>query len=628
MAKLSQSPWLEMSDDSTVESLVALQTEILEKVACGEPLASVADHLCRRAEMIAPHAVCSVLTLDRENRLRTLSGPSLPERYSRAINGTLIGPGVGCCGSAAYRGVAVEVTDIECDPLFEEYRSLVLPLGLRACWSSPIKARDGRVVGTFAFYFSTRRGPTDVERDVVTRCTHLCSIAIEHDEIRRRMHELAFVDTLSKAPNRASFNLRISQLTGANSQPFALLLIDLDHLKEINDTLGHAGGDVLVRTIAERLKTAPIAAEHFRIGGDEFAVIVPNCNTASQMTKAAHALIEAVSIPFQYGEQMIASSVTVGGALHGCDGTDAETLYQNADFALYHAKAESRGGFIPFVRGMRTAITRRFQTIREVGDALSEGRIFAAYQPIVRIDTAEIVGVEALVRMRTPEGKIVSASEIHEALSDPRIGDNLTMQMLSEVTSDVSTWLKNDISLQHVGINVAGPDFQTGDLERRILQYFSAIDISLEHIILEINETVFMGSRDNHIARAAESLREKGMRVALDDFGTGHASLTHLMNFPVDIIKIDKSFVNRMIEDHRSFIIVEGLIEIAHKLGMQIIAEGIETAEQATKLSLLGCALGQGYHYGRPASAAATMELLRRFSLRPGEPSKYQVPYR
>jgi diguanylate cyclase (GGDEF)-like protein len=611
-----------------VKSLVALQTDILEKVAYGEPLASVADHLCRQTETITPDAVCSVLTVDREGRLRALAGPSLPERYSRAISGIPVGPDVGCCGSAAYHGVAVEVTDIECDPLFDNYRRLVLPLGLKACWSSPIKARDGRVVGTFAFYFPTCRGPTDVEREVVARCTHLCSIAIEHDEIRRRMHELAFVDTLSKAPNRASFNLRINQLTEANSKPFALLLIDLDHLKEINDTLGHAGGDMLVRTTAERLKTAPIAVEAFRIGGDEFAVVVPSCSTASQMAKAAKDLIEAVSMPFQYGEHTIASSVTVGGALYGCDGTDAETLYQNADFALYHAKAEFRGGFIPFVNGMRTAITRRIETIREIGDALSDGRVFATYQPIVRINTAEIVGVEALVRMRTPEGRIVPASEFHDAISDPRIGDNLTMRMLSEVTADVRTWLDNGISLQHVGINVASPDFQKGDLANRILQNFAEVDVPLEHIILEINETVFMGGRDNHIARAAENLRTKGMRVALDDFGTGHASLTHLLNFPVDIIKIDKSFVARMIEDHRSLVIVEGLIETAHKLDMQIIAEGIETEEQADKLASLGCTLGQGYRFGHAASAATTFELLRRFSRNPDRPATYEVPYR
>ncbi|MHA6688751.1 EAL domain-containing protein, partial [Mesorhizobium sp. A556] len=349
---------------------------------------------------------------------------------------------------------------------------------------------------------------------------------------------------------------------------------------------------------------------------------------SSEMASAAHVLIETISMPLQYGGHTIVSSVTVGGALYGCDGIDAEILYQNADFALYHAKAECRGGFIPFVPGMRTAITHRIHTIREVGNALSEGRIFAAYQPIVRIDTAEIVGVEALARMRTPEGRIVPANEFHEAISDPRIGNNLTMQMLSEVAADVRTWLDNRISLQHVGINVASPDFQKGDLEDRIVQSFAAADVPLEHVILEINETVFMGGRDNHIARAAENLRAKGMRVALDDFGTGHASLTHLLNFPVDFIKIDKSFVDRMIEDQRSLVIVEGLIEVAHKLDMKIIAEGIETEEQANKLVSLGCILGQGYRYGRPASAATTLELLRRFTQQPDRPSKYQVPYR
>ncbi|KAB0567713.1 EAL domain-containing protein [Brucella pituitosa] len=218
---------------------------------------------------------------------------------------------------------------------------------------------------------------------------------------------------------------------------------------------------------------------------------------------------------------------------------------------------------------MRTVITYRIQTIREVRDALSEGRLLAAYQPIVRIDTAQIVGVEALVRMRTPEGRIVSADQFHEAISDPRIGNNLTVQMLSQVTTDVRAWLDNGISLQHVCINVAGTDFQKSGLEERIVEKFAAANIPIEHVILEINETVFMGGYDNHVARAAENLRAKGMHVALDDFGTGHASLTHLIDFPVDIIKIDKTFVGRMIEDRRSLAIVEGLIEVALKLDVE-----------------------------------------------------------
>lgn len=608
-----------MLADFSTAALIDLQSEILEMIAYGEPLAKVAETLCRRAEAAAPGSICSILRVDRAGLLHPLAAASLPADYSDKLDGLRIGPCVGSCGTAAFRGEAVEVSDIENDPLWADFKSLALPLGLRACWSSPIKARDGRAIGTFAFYSRVPRGPTELERDVVARCTHLCAIAIEHDELSRRMHELAFVDTLTGLPNRASFNLRLEQLTKSKTVPFALLLVDLDHLKEVNDTLGHAGGDAMIRTVAERLKVISGRIEAFRLGGDEFAVILTGCAAEADMSDAAQGLIRAMSRPFQHDGHMCVPFVTVGGAL-GEDTRNAESLCQNADFALYHGKESNRGGFVPYRQGMRTAITHRIQAIRELGDALSHERVFPAYQPVVRIDTSEIVGVEALARMRTPEGRVVSAAEFQDVLSDPRVGTQLTLRMLRAVAADVRAWLDMGIPFQHVGINVTGVDFQKGDLDRRMTEIFGAAGVPLSHVILEVNESVFMGGRDKHVARAVETLRASGMRVALDDFGTGYASLTHLLSFPVDIIKIDKSFVDRLLDDRPSLVIVAGLIDIARKLDMRVVAEGVETNEQAEVLLSLGCVLGQGYRYARPVPASAATELLLRFAQKIGQP--------
>jgi diguanylate cyclase (GGDEF)-like protein len=608
-----------MLADFSTAALIDLQSEILEMIAYGEPLAKVAETLCRRAEAAAPGSICSILRVDRAGLLHPLAAASLPADYSDKLDGLRIGPCVGSCGTAAFRGEAVEVSDIENDPLWADFKSLALPLGLRACWSSPIKARDGRAIGTFAFYSRVPRGPTELERDVVARCTHLCAIAIEHDELSRRMHELAFVDTLTGLPNRASFNLRLEQLTKSKTVPFALLLVDLDHLKEVNDTLGHAGGDAMIRTVAERLKVISGRIEGFRLGGDEFAVILTGCAAEADMSDAAQGLIRAMSRPFQHDGHMCVPFVTVGGAL-GEDTRNAESLCQNADFALYHGKESNRGGFVPYRQGMRTAITHRIQAIRELGDALSHERVFPAYQPVVRIDTSEIVGVEALARMRTPEGRVVSAAEFQDVLSDPRVGTQLTLRMLRAVAADVRAWLDMGIPFQHVGINVTGVDFQKGDLDRRMTEIFGAAGVPLSHVILEVNESVFMGGRDKHVARAVETLRASGMRVALDDFGTGYASLTHLLSFPVDIIKIDKSFVDRLLDDRPSLVIVAGLIDIARKLDMRVVAEGVETNEQAEVLLSLGCVLGQGYRYARPVPASAATELLLRFAQKIGQP--------
>jgi diguanylate cyclase (GGDEF)-like protein len=618
-----------VSDRWSNETWADLQSNVFELLAYGEPAKVVATVVCRYAEEFAPETICSVLSVDRDGRLHPLASPSLPDAYSNALDGLPIGPTVGSCGTAAYLGEPVIVSDIENDPLWQDYKQLPLPLGLKACWSTPIKARDGRVIGTFAFYFRAVRGPSDRERQIVDRCTHLCALVIEHEEIGRRVHDLAYLDTFTDLPNRTSFDRRLLEATRPGEPGFALLLCDADHLKEVNDAFGHAGGDAVILTVAARLKTLGRKFEAFRLGGDEFAVLVNDCDSEDGMAAAYQTLIAAVRQPFQHHGQTLSPSLTTGGVRHRVDGTDPDTLCQNAGFALDHGKERNRGGFVRFRPDLRNAITNRIQIIRDVAEALAEDRLLPYYQPIVRLDTAEIIGVEALARMRSVDGGIVSAGQFQEAMTDPRIASGLTASMLEKVAANVRSWLDEGIPFQHVGLNVAGADFQRGDLEPMMTEAFERAGVPLKHVILEVTETVFMGGRDNVVPHAIGSLRKKGVLVALDDFGTGFASLTHLLSFPVDIIKIDKSFVDGIVDDHQSVVIVEALIDLGRRLGMRIVTEGIETAEQAAKLLSLGCTLGQGYHFGRPAPASTTATLLQRFAQRPKRrPVKHAVPYR
>ncbi|GLK81464.1 bifunctional diguanylate cyclase/phosphodiesterase [Methylopila turkensis] len=590
-----------------------LQLEALEAIASGTPLKDVADLLCLRVERLAPDVVCTILAVEN-GLLRTLASPSLPSDVSRAFDGVAIGPRKGSCGTAAFRGEAVEVQDIASDPLWADYKSLVLPLGLLACWSSPIFAADGRVRGTFAFYYRANRSPNELEREIVRMCAHLCAIALKNEDDRARNLFLACNDVLTGLPNRAGFDAMIGQRLAPGQAAFGLLLIDIDHLKSVNDTMGHGTGDALIRGVAKRIEEAARPGRACRLSGDEFAVLIDGAGDDAGLRACAERIIEAVRAPIACGEHRLGTYVTIGGVVAGEDGRDAETLRQNADFALYHAKETNRGGFVPFEQGLRTAITRRLRTIADVDAALGERRILANYQPIVRLDTAQIVGLEALARMKSREGVIVDANVFAAAMSDSRLAYGLTGRMLSEVARDVRSWLDAGIPFQHVGVNVTTGDFQKGDLEQRILDAFEFEGVPLRHVILEVNESVFMGGADKMVARAVEKLRARGLLVALDDFGTGFASLTHLMDFPVDIIKIDKSFVDGITRDGPGSAIVGAIIDIAAKMNIRIVAEGIETAEQADRLRSMGCVLGQGYHYARPASAAVTTDLLTRFA--------------
>lgn len=603
-----------MRRPDSVERLQSLQNAILESIARGEELAAIMTVLCERVEALAPGVVCSVVTIDEDFRLRPLAAPSLPQAYGEAVNGIAIGPHVGSCGTAIYRKSPVEVTDIATDPHWEGYRDLVLPLGLRACWSSPIAARDGRVVGSFAFYYRDPRGPTPFERRIVETCVHLCAIAIEHEEVKTRNHRLAYFDTLTGLPNRARFNEAIGQATRRTSSRFGLILIDIDHLKAVNDTMGHPVGDRLIEAVGARLAEVTPDGTAFRIGGDEFAVLVPACDKAGQLRGVASAILAAMQTPIDSEGTSIVPSVTLGGAIAGEDGADSVTLRQNADFALYHAKETRRGGYVRFKSGLRTSMTRRIQTIRAVDDALSGGQLIPYYQPIIRLESGEIRGMEALARLRLDDGRVVAAGEFQDALLDPKLAYRISNQMLAAIAADMAQWRREGLPIPYVGLNVTSADFQKGDLVQRLVRAFERAQVPLDHLVVEITEQVIMGGRRDGVARTMESLRERGILVALDDFGTGFASLTHLLDFPVDTIKIDKSFVAGIEGGTRSGAIVEALIAIATRLGMRIVAEGIENEGQARRLAGMGCGLGQGYHFSRPMPAEAVPAFVGSFS--------------
>jgi len=281
--------------------------------------------------------------------------------------------------------------------------------------------------------------------------------------------------------------------------------------------------------------------------------------------------------------------------------------------ALYHAKERSRGTFIEYNAGLGTTLTRRFRAIRDVSLALAENRIHAHYQPIVRLDTGEVVGFEALCRMTTTSGEIIAAANFHEATKDAHVAAKLTECMLLCVARDMRAWLDGGLPFQHVGINLSAADFNAGHLQERLCAIFADAGVPLKHVILEVTESVYLGQRDHVVAEEIKSLRNRGMRVALDDFGTGFASLTHLLTVPVDIIKIDKSFVERLVPGHGAVIIVEGLLSIAAKLGLRVVAEGIETDAQLDQLLSFGCRLGQGYLFSKAVDQDAATSLLARY---------------
>jgi diguanylate cyclase (GGDEF)-like protein len=583
-------------------------------LARGCSVKEASNYICAYAERLAPGVLCSIVTVDRDNVLHPLAGESLSTAYSQALDGIRIGPGVGSCGTAAYFRRAVAVQDIFTDPLWAPYQELAATLdrehAVKACWSSPILQSDGRVLGAFGFYYTETRGPTIEERAIVAECVHLCSLILEREEIRADNQRLAYFDVLTGLGNRTNFLKTLDIAFRESAEDLGILLIDIDRLGRINNVLGNAIGDNVIRAVADLVSEFVEPGTLYRVDADEFAVLIKG--GVRSISEIASDILQAMErrAPLQDGLSFPVS-VSCGGVVSApSDRTDVQTFIQHANVALHHAKQTARGSFVPYSDDLARTIGQRFQVLQTVTNALAEGRIEAHYQPIVRLETGEIVGLEALCRIRTAESGIISAGMFAEALQDLSLGHLLTDRMMEQVARDIRYWLDLGVPPHYVSLNVSMADFDQGNLRERMRAVFSRHRVALSHVVLEVTETVYMDKGDRKVMQTIEELRADGLLVALDDFGTGHASLTHLLNFPVDIIKIDKSFVDQ-IPGGVGEVIVKALLDIAAGLGVRIVAEGVETAEQVQRLKHLKCSLVQGYFFGRPVDRDATTKALQ-----------------
>ncbi len=294
-----------LTDITETRQLRSLQQLIMHALADEIPLTDIADRLCRRVEEIAPDVVSSLLHIDAAGLIHPLGGPSLPDDYSRALDGVAIGPDIGSCGSAAYFGEPVLAEDIDTDPRWQPFKTRPLEVGLRACWSTPIKGKDGRVIGTFAFYFRECRAPSRWHQRIVDACVHLGALAIERKEARAQIARLAYYDTLTGLPNRARLRDLIAEAIQAcpAGGHVALAFLDVDNFKDVNDTLGHSAGDELLVEFAQRLRAQIQPGDMLgRLGGDEFVIVLPN-RDAGEATTVAARITEALRMPLRNRDQ-------------------------------------------------------------------------------------------------------------------------------------------------------------------------------------------------------------------------------------------------------------------------------------------------------------------------------------
>ena len=414
-------------------------------------------------------------------------------------------------------------------------------------------------------------------------------------------------DTLTSLPNRRAFqsHLRAATIRAMERGSLVgLLLMDLDHFKHVNDTLGHAAGDHLLKTFADRLRGS-IRAQDFvaRLGGDEFAIILENVREEEDLMRAGTSILERLQAPVRFGGRMISGGASIGGALFPRDATSANELLKSADTALYALKASGRGGTKMFHNHMREEAQKVASQLSLARIPISEESVVPHYQPKVCLKSGSVAGFEALLRWRHPRKGIQLPDTVAEAFKDYELSSKIGELMQNKVFGDIAKWRRRGFDVGQVSLNAAPAEFLRDDYAERLLARLDGHGVPASVVEVEVTEHVFLDRGSEFVGRALHKLKQAGVRVSLDDFGTGHSSLSHLRDFPVDVVKIDRSFVGQMSNDPEIAAIVRAVIDLARSLSINVVAEGVETAEQLSFLKDAGCGLGQGWMFGRPAEA-------------------------
>jgi diguanylate cyclase (GGDEF)-like protein len=420
-----------------------------------------------------------------------------------------------------------------------------------------------------------------------------------------RILRLTQCDELTGLYNRIVLCDRLDEIGGSTDHaqgPVSLYLLDLDGFKDINDTYGHGTGDMCLRRIAQRL-SASVGTKCLvaRIGGDEFAVLRHGDISSLSVNGLAELIQLAVSRPIRCSGQAFQLTCSIGIAVRD-ERQDCQSgeLIREADLALYEAKDAGRNCHRVFSLAMQSLATERLKTLRDVRRALRQQKLELYYQPKVTLADDGHAGFEALLRWNHPDGRVLAPGSFLVALEDPALSTEIGDFVIASSLDQAQHWIQAGIPFKSIAINLSASQFRDPDFANRLLSAIAAKNLHPSMIEVEVTEGVLLSTVTDNVLSACTTLKEGGVRIAFDDFGTGFASLTHLRDFPVDIIKIDRSFISSLGQGENATAIVNAIVGLARNLSMSIVAEGVEADGQADFLRAIGCDVAQGYLYGRP----------------------------
>jgi len=717
----------DISPRKEAEARDRLRSRALEMVAKGAGLDNVMLEVIRGIEGHSPGTRCSILLLDqRRERLLSGAAPSLPPFFNEAIDGVKVGEGVGSCGTAAFLGERVVVEDIASHPYWRDYRDLAAQAGLAACWSEPIRAANGEVLGTFAIYHSSPRRPEQNQIAMIENAANLVGIAVERrrteDELhlasliyrssseavlvtdeknrivainpafsritgyeledvkgrdpallgsgrhdagffrvmwrdiaetglwqgeiwnRRKNGEIfpewltintirdeaggvlryvalgsditnkvrsdeliwhqANFDFLTDLPNRYMFHDRLAQeihKAHREGRIFALFFIDLDRFKDINDSLGHQTGDQLLVEAASRIRDCIRESDTVaRLGGDEFTVILTHIAGVIDAEKVAQHIRHSLRQPYTFGGETVYTSASIGITFYPDDSTDLDELLSNADQAMYAAKSAGRDRLDYFTRSLQESTQQRLKLGNDLHRALERDEFEIHFQPIIELARGKVLKAESLLRWRHPERGMISPAEFIPLAEETGVIVEIGDWVFRESVRWLNRWSAQGGAFLQVSVNMSPVQFQSEAL--RVgdwLDYLQDLEVDERQLSIEITEGLLLNAHPT-VSEKLLGFRDAGIEVAIDDFGTGYSALSYLNRFSIDYLKIDQSFTRNLERGSEDLVLSEAIVMMAHRLGLKVIAEGVETEGQLRLLRDMGCDYAQGYLFSRP----------------------------
>jgi diguanylate cyclase (GGDEF)-like protein len=432
-------------------------------------------------------------------------------------------------------------------------------------------------------------------------------------DLEERLRYQAFHDQLTGLPNRAYMIDKIAEAERLRDggTPSAVLFLDVDNLKAVNDSLGHDGGDTLIKLLSERMvgsvrDTDTVA----RLSGDEFAILLIGPGSEHQAERVAHRLINSLRAPTKIGEHLVRTGFSIGLATSATCTASGIGMLRAADLAMYAAKTSGKGRLEVFQPSHHTAHVERDAVRGELAGALDAEQLELHYQPIVDVSTQQIVGFEALLRWRHPERGLISPLEFIPLAEETGLIVPIGRWVLQEATRQAAAWQnRSPLGRLRMSVNVSVRQFQHPDLIGDVAEALQRSGLNPSLLTVEITESLFAQDIEETV-RKIRLLKDLGVKLALDDFGTGYSSLSYLRRFPIDTLKIDKSFIDGVTTSAEGHAVVAAITQLGQTLHMEVVAEGLETLEQVEALDALDCPLGQGYHFSRPLVAGDAVKLL------------------